>query len=72
MVDDKNNVEALRIYIFYLLTRESDVEAVISKMDNLFDAMKISEPKNAELYYNLSRLFARYSGRKEEVLKKCM
>jgi len=26
MLEDKNNVEALRIYIFYLLSRETDIE----------------------------------------------
>ena len=34
--------------------------------------MKFSEPKNAELYYNLSRLFARYSGRKIKILTKTL
>jgi len=33
-------VEALRIYIFYLLSRETDVELVNEKMSDLFDAMK--------------------------------
>lgn len=72
MVDDKQNVEALRIYIFYLLSRESDLSTVIEKMDVLLEAMRVQEPKNAELYYNLSRLFARFCGRKEDVLKKTM
>lgn len=36
------------------------------------EAMKIQEPKNAELYYNLARLFARFCGRREIVLKKTM
>jgi hypothetical protein len=34
-------VEGLRIYIFYLLTRESDLEAVSEKLDKLNDAMRI-------------------------------
>jgi hypothetical protein len=41
-------------------------------MNELLEAMKVQESKNAELYYNLSRLFARFCGRKEEVLKKTM
>jgi tetratricopeptide repeat protein 21B len=40
MVDDKQNVEALRIYIFYLLSRESDLSTVIEKMDLLMEAMR--------------------------------
>lgn len=65
-------MEALRIYIFYLLSRESDLELVCEKMNELLEAMKVQESKNAELYYNLARLFARFCGRKEEVLKKTM
>jgi hypothetical protein len=72
MIDDRQNVEAIRIYIFYLLSRESDLQAVTEKMDALMEAMRVQEPKNAELYYNLSRLFARFCGRKEEVLRKTM
>lgn len=36
------------------------------------EAMKVQEPKNAELYYNLARLFSRFCGRKEIILKKTM
>jgi len=48
------------------------LELVSEKMDELFEAMRVQEPKNAELYYNLSRLFARFCGRKESILKKTM
>ncbi len=72
MIDERQNVEALRIYIFYLLSRETDLELVVEKMSELMEAMRTQEPKNAELYYNLSRLFARFCGRKEVVLKKTM
>jgi tetratricopeptide repeat protein 21B len=41
-------------------------------MGDLMEAMKVQEPKNAELYYNLARLFARFCGRKEVILKKTM
>jgi hypothetical protein len=41
-------------------------------MNELQEAMRTSEPKNAELYYNLARLFARFCGRKELILKKTM
>jgi len=41
-------------------------------MTDLLEAMRQQEPKNAELYYNLSRLFARFCGRKDTVLKKTM
>lgn len=32
--------------------------------------MKFNEPRNAELFYNMARLFARYCGRREAVLDK--
>ncbi len=70
LYDDRSNVEGLRIYIFYLLSRETDLDLVIEKMDELMEAMRRQEPKNAELYYNLARLFARFCGRKEQVLNK--
>jgi tetratricopeptide repeat protein 21B len=72
IIEDRQNVEALRIYIFYLLSRETDLDLVVEKMNELNEAMRIQEPKNAELYYNLARLFARFCGRKEVVLKKTL
>jgi hypothetical protein len=41
-------------------------------MSELMEAMRVQEPKNAELYYNLSRLFSRFCGRKDIVIKKTM
>jgi uncharacterized protein HemY len=40
LIEERQNVEALRIYVFYLLSRESDLEAVVEKMDELFEAMR--------------------------------
>jgi tetratricopeptide (TPR) repeat protein len=40
LVEDRNNVEGLRIYIFFLLSRESDLELVVEKMGELMEAMK--------------------------------
>ena len=40
-MDERQNVEALRIYIFYLLSRESDLDLVVEKMDELFEAMRV-------------------------------
>lgn len=70
IIQDRNNVEALRIYVFILMARENDDDLVLSKLDELTLAMRQNEGKNAELFYNVSRLFARYCGRKETFLKK--
>jgi tetratricopeptide (TPR) repeat protein len=70
LLKDKQNIEGLRIYTFYLLTRENDIEYVQEKLDELISAIKMNESNNAELFYNMSRLFARYCGRKEAIIQK--
>lgn len=40
---DSRNVEGLRIYSFYLLTRENDIEQVVEKLDELINAMRYNE-----------------------------
>ena len=65
---DRTNVEALRIYTFYLLTRENDMDYVSEKLDELIKAMKSNEGRNAELFYNMARLFARYCGRRSTII----
>lgn len=52
------------------MARENDEELVLSKLDELTLAMRQNEGKNADMFYNVSRLFARYCGRKESILKK--
>lgn len=41
-------------------------------MNELTQALKKVEGKNSELIYNISRLFARYSSRKEWVLERTL
>lgn len=72
LVKDRQNVEALRIYSFYLLTRENDIDYVQEKLDELINAMKFNEPRNADLFYNMSRLFARYCGRRDVILERTL
>lgn len=72
LVRDKQNIEGLRIYTFYLLTRENDIEYVQEKMDELIMAIKQNEPNNADLYLNMSKLFARYCGRREAIISKTL
>ena len=69
---DKSNIEALRIYVFYLMARENDWEMCEEKLNDLLDCMKKYESKNADLFYNISKLFARYCGRKEVVLNRTL
>lgn len=69
---DKTNTEALRIYIFFLLARENDRELLEEKFAELVTAIRQTESRNAELIYNMSRLFARYSSRKDYILSKTL
>jgi hypothetical protein len=52
------------------MARETDDELIVSKIDELIIALRQNESKNADMFYNISRLFARYCGRKASVLKK--
>ena len=69
---DRTNIEGLRIYVFYLMARDGDWELVEEKMNELLNSMRMSEGKNADLYYNISRLFARYCGRNTMMLHKTL
>ena len=42
---EQYNIEALRIYIFYLLSREKDEEALTEKLDELKTAFEKHESK---------------------------
>ncbi len=42
------------------------------KFDELQNALRSSEGRNSDLIYNISRLFARFCGRKPEVLTKTL
>lgn len=44
----------------------------MEKLSELLQSMKLNEAKNAELYYNISRLFARYCGREQTILKRTL
>jgi len=46
------------------------MELIVEKLDELMLALQKNEDRNADLYYNISRLFARYCGRREVILNK--
>lgn len=72
IVKDRNNVEALRIYCFFLLARDYDQEMFNEKFDELQNALRQAEGRNSDLIFNISRVFARFCGRKAEVLQKTL
>lgn len=69
---EPNNIEAIRIYIFYLLSRETDDESLTEKFDELTQAFEQTESNNAELHCTYARLFSRICGRKKSILNRCM
>ena len=69
---DRTNVEALRIYCFYLLAREYDPEMLQEKFDELQNALRNAEGRNSDLIFNISKVFARFCGRKPEVLQRTL
>ena len=71
-VKDKQNVEALRLYCFFLLARENDLEHLMEKFDELIAAMKAREGRNADYMYNIARLFARFCGRRNTIIQKTL
>lgn len=72
LATDRQNVEALRIYVFYLMVRENDWDLVMEKLNELVNQLKATEGKNADLFFNISRLFARYCGRNEQMLTRTL
>jgi hypothetical protein len=63
------NIEALRIWIFYLLSREANYSLACEKIVKLSRAQTEKEPKNTKLYLDIVRPFVRICGRREEVLR---
>ncbi|DAZ99342.1 TPA: hypothetical protein N0F65_005193 [Lagenidium giganteum] len=67
--DNPNDIEALRVIILFLLSREGRSKDAAQHIRELFDALKKAEPSNPELYYDVSRCIARLSDRHTEVLQ---
>lgn len=54
------------------MVRENDEKHLMSKLEDLLNCLRQNEGKNGDMYYNISRLFARYSSRRECILKKTL
>ncbi|XP_030886592.1 tetratricopeptide repeat protein 21B [Leptonychotes weddellii] len=59
MLQDNQNVEALRILALYYLCREGDIEKAATKLENLENALDAMEPQNAQLFYKITVAFSR-------------
>ena len=68
---DPQNIESLRLIIFYLLSCEGNLDTARKKMSELTDALDRHEPRNAQLYTTCARDIARLSGGHNGVLGAC-
>nr|XP_058908371.1 tetratricopeptide repeat protein 21B isoform X5 [Kogia breviceps] len=70
MLQDNQNVEALRMMALYYLCREGDIEKAATTLENLGSALDAMEPQNAQLFYNITIAFSRTCGRSQLILQK--
>ena len=60
---DANAIGAMRVLVLYLLTREGKATVASTRITEISEAISKQEPKNAKLYYDVSRLCARLAAR---------
>jgi tetratricopeptide repeat protein 21B len=65
---DPNNIEALRLNVLFLLSRESRCDAAAEKLQELVAAIQAQEPRNHALVMSCAQLFSRLAGRHKGVL----
>uniref|UniRef100_A0A8C9PB34 Tetratricopeptide repeat protein 21B n=1 Tax=Spermophilus dauricus TaxID=99837 RepID=A0A8C9PB34_SPEDA len=70
LLQDNQNVEALRMLALYHLCREGDIEKASTKLENLGKALDAMEPQNAQLFYKMTIAFSRTCGRSQLILQK--
>merc|ERR1719163_2410414 len=65
---DPNNIEALRLNVLFLLSRESRCDAAAEKLQELVAAINQQEPRNHALVMSCAQLFSRLAGRHKAIL----
>jgi tetratricopeptide repeat protein 21B len=65
---EPNNIEALRLNVLWLLSRESKCDAAAEKLQELFRAIEQLEPRNHALVMSCAQLFSRLAGRHKAIL----
>mmetsp|Transcript_72654 Transcript_72654/g.187410 ORF Transcript_72654/g.187410 Transcript_72654/m.187410 type:complete len:1345 (-) Transcript_72654:48-4082(-) len=65
---EHNNIEALRLNVLFLLSRESRSDEAARKLDELVKAISVNEPKNHDLVMSCAQLFSRLAGRHKAIL----
>ncbi|RLN49385.1 hypothetical protein BBJ29_009436 [Phytophthora kernoviae] len=67
--ENPREIEALRVMILMLLSREGRAREAAERVRQLFEALKRAEPANPALFCDVSRCTARVSDRDPEVLQ---
>lgn len=67
--DNPRDIEALRIEVLSLLSREGRTKDAANNIRDLFEALKSAEPSNAALFLDISRCNARLSDGNHEVIQ---
>jgi len=66
---EPNNIEAIRLNVLFLLSRESRLDAGAEKLRELVGAIQQQEPGNHDLVLSCVQLFSRLAGRHKGVLQ---
>lgn len=69
LAENPKDIEAIRIMILFLLSREGRTKDAAQQIRELFDALKKVEPANPELFHEIAKCNARLSDRNAEVLQ---
>ncbi|KAM5280322.1 tetratricopeptide repeat protein 21B [Ctenodactylus gundi] len=70
LLQDNQNVDALRMLVLNYLCREGNIEKAITRLENLGNALDAMEPQNAQLFYKITIAFTRTCGRNPLILQK--
>lgn len=69
---DQMNIGALRIIVTFLLSQDSKQQLASSHMNDLIEALDKLEPRNANMFYSISRMYARLANRSHSLLQQTM
>jgi tetratricopeptide repeat protein 21B len=67
--ENEYEIDALNIFILYMLAREGNSEEAVRKLQQLNEALDRNEPNNPQLYMTICSPFVRICGRNPEVLR---
>ncbi|ETW10024.1 hypothetical protein H310_00424 [Aphanomyces invadans] len=68
LANSSNDIDALRLLILYLLTREGRPKEAANRIRDLMKALSSTESSNPQLFYDIGRCIARISDKNQEVL----